>query len=145
MCREFDFPRSTLYARQARESTKAAPSYPMRRGPKLTLPDAELLVAIRADLEASPFTGENHGEVWVRLRILRDMRVSRARVRRSNTSRSSTSEGVSIAPSNWPGSAGGGRRSAMLLSLQVVMGRNGRGARAAYSIGQRPEWRHGRR
>ena len=39
-------------------------------------------MAIRADLEASPFTGEGHRKVWARLRILRDMRVSRARVLR---------------------------------------------------------------
>jgi transposase InsO family protein len=44
-----------------------------RRGPKPKMPDAELL-------EASPFTGEGHRKVWARLRILRDIRVSRTRV-----------------------------------------------------------------
>jgi transposase InsO family protein len=82
VCRVLDFPRSTLFEQQARESTRVLPLHPMRRGPKPTLSDAELLVAIRADLEASPFTGEGYCKVWARLRILRDMRVSRARVLR---------------------------------------------------------------
>ena len=82
VCQVLDFPRSTIYAQQARESTKVAPLRPMRRRPKPTVPDADLLVAIRADLEASPFTGEGHRKVWARLRILRDIRVSRARVLR---------------------------------------------------------------
>ena len=54
----------------------------MRRGPKPTASDAELLVAICADLGASPFTGEGHRKVWARLRILSNIRVSRARVLR---------------------------------------------------------------
>jgi putative transposase len=82
VCRILAFPRSTIYARQARESTRVIPLHPMRRGPKPTVPDADLLAAIRADLEASPFTGEGHRKVWARLRIMRDMRVSRARVLR---------------------------------------------------------------
>ena len=82
VCRILDFPRSTIYEQQARESTKVAPLHPMRRGPKPTVSDAELLVAIRADLEASPFSGEGHRKLWARLRLLRDIRVSRARVLR---------------------------------------------------------------
>ena len=82
VCRVLEFPRSTIYAQQARESAKVVPLYPQRRGPKPKMPDAELLVAIRADLEASPFTGEGHRKVWARLRILRGIRVSRARVLR---------------------------------------------------------------
>ena len=46
------------------------------------MPDADLLNAIRADLAASPFIGEGHRKVWARLRILRDIRVSRTRVLR---------------------------------------------------------------
>ena len=84
VCRVLDFSRSTIYAQQARESTRVTPLHPMRRGPKPTLPDADLLTAIRADLEASPFTGEGHRKVWARLRIVRDMRVSRARVLREH-------------------------------------------------------------
>jgi len=82
VCQVLEIPRSTIYAQQARESAKVVPLHPQRRGPKPKIPDAELLVAIRADLEASPFTGEGHRKVWARLRILRGIRVSRARVLR---------------------------------------------------------------
>jgi putative transposase len=82
VCRVLAFPRSTIYAQQARQSTRVVPLHVLRRGPKPTVPDADLLAAIRADLQASPFTGEGHRKVWARLRILRDMRVSRARVLR---------------------------------------------------------------
>ena len=82
VCRVLEFPRSTLYAQQTREAATVVPLHSMRRGPKPKLPDAELLAAIRADLAASPFTGEGHRKVWARLRILRDIRVSRARVLR---------------------------------------------------------------
>jgi putative transposase len=58
------------------------PLVAQRRGPKPEMPDAALLEAIRADLAASPFTGEGHRKVWARLRILRDIRVSRTRVLR---------------------------------------------------------------
>ncbi len=82
VCRVLEFPRSTLYARQARESATVIPLCPQRRGPKPKVADTDLLAAIRADLEASPFTGEGHRKVWARLRILHDIRVSRARVLR---------------------------------------------------------------
>ena len=82
VCRVLEFPRSTLYAQQARESAEVVPLRPQRRGPKPKVADADLLIAIRADLEASPFIGEGHRKVWARLRILHDIRVSRARVLR---------------------------------------------------------------
>jgi transposase InsO family protein len=82
VCRVLEFPRSTLYARQARDSAKVVRLRPQRRGPKPKMPDADLLAAIRADLEASLFSGEGHRKVWARLRILGDIRVSRARVLR---------------------------------------------------------------
>jgi transposase InsO family protein len=53
-----------------------------RRGPKPALSDAELLVAIRRDLERSPWTGEGHRKVWARLRVIDGIRVSRTRVLR---------------------------------------------------------------
>ena len=37
-CRVLGFPRSTIYARQARESTRVIPLHPMLRGPKPTVP-----------------------------------------------------------------------------------------------------------
>jgi len=58
------------------------PLLPLRRGPKPKVSDADLMAAIRADLDASPFTGEGHRKVWARLRLLYDIRVSRARVLR---------------------------------------------------------------
>jgi putative transposase len=82
VCRVLEFPRSTLYAQQARDSAKVVPLRPQRRGPKPKMPDADLLAAIRADLAASLFSGEGHRKVWARLRILRGIRVSRARVLR---------------------------------------------------------------
>ena len=80
VCRVLDFPRSTLYAQQA--AAKVVPLRPQRRGPKPKVADADLLAAIRADLAGSPFTGEGHRKVWARLRIVREIRVSRARVLR---------------------------------------------------------------
>lgn len=82
VCRVLELPRSTIYAQQARESTKMVPLFAPRRGPKPKVSDVDLLIAIRADLAASPFTGEGHRKVWARLRLLRGIRVSRARVLR---------------------------------------------------------------
>jgi transposase InsO family protein len=82
VCRVLEFPRSTLYAQEKRESTKVVALHPQRRGPKPQVSDAELLAVIRDDLAASPFTGEGHRKVWARLRLLRGIRVSRARVLR---------------------------------------------------------------
>ena len=59
-----DFPRSTIYAQQKRESTRVVFLHPMRRGPKPKIADADLLLAIRNDLDASPFIGEGHRKVW---------------------------------------------------------------------------------
>lgn len=80
VCRVLAFPRSTIYAQQAREAAKVVPLHPVRRGPKPKILDADLLAAIRADLDASPFVGEGHRKVWARLRILSGIRVSKDRV-----------------------------------------------------------------
>jgi len=80
VCQVLEFPRSTIYAQRA--AARVVPLRSQRRGPKPKLPDAGLLVAIRADLDASPFTGEGHRKVWARLRIVGGIRVSRARVLR---------------------------------------------------------------
>ena len=53
-----------------------------RRGPKPAISDQALLVAIEADLEASPWEGEGYRKVWARLRVRRDIRVARKRVLR---------------------------------------------------------------
>jgi transposase InsO family protein len=80
LCRVLGFPRSTLYAQQARETAKVVPLHPARRGPKPKISDVDLLAAIRADLKVSPFVGEGHRKVWARLRILSGIRVSKDRV-----------------------------------------------------------------
>lgn len=82
VCRVLKLPRSTICAHQARAGATVVPLRPQRRGPKPQLPDGDLLAVIRADLDTSPFTGEGHRKVWARLRILRGIRVSRARVLR---------------------------------------------------------------
>ena len=53
-----------------------------KRGPVPAISDADLLAAIRHDLERSPFTGEGHRKVWARLRSWTRIRVSRKRVLR---------------------------------------------------------------
>jgi putative transposase len=82
VCRVLDIPRSTIYAQERRQAANVVPLHRARRGPKPKVSDADLLAAIRADLAASPFTGEGHRKVWARLRILRDIRVGRSRVLR---------------------------------------------------------------
>lgn len=82
VCRVLEFPRSTIYAQQQRQAATVVALHPARRGPKPKVLDADLLSAIRADLAASPFAGEGHRKVWARLRLLRGIRVSRARVLR---------------------------------------------------------------
>jgi putative transposase len=83
VCRVFEHPRSSFYSRQAAERVPLAERpVPLKRGPKTALSDEELLVEIRADLEATPFQGEGHRKVRARLRILRSIRVSNKRVLR---------------------------------------------------------------
>ncbi|MCK7501149.1 MAG: hypothetical protein MZW92_71760 [Comamonadaceae bacterium] len=47
VCQVLEFPRSTIYAQQARESAKVVPLFAQRRGPKPKVSDADLLAAIR--------------------------------------------------------------------------------------------------
>lgn len=82
VCQVLEFPRSTIYAQQARETATVVPLFPVRRGPKPKMANADLLAAIRTDLATSPFTGEGHRKVWARLRILQGIRVSKTRVLR---------------------------------------------------------------
>jgi putative transposase len=80
VCRVWEKPRSSVYAR--RERSQASAAAPRRRGPKPALSDAELLEAIRRDLERSPWQNEGHRKVFGRLRILDGIRTSRTRVLR---------------------------------------------------------------
>jgi transposase InsO family protein len=80
VCRLWELPRSSYYAQLGE-----APSQPAagaRRGPRPELSDLALERLIREDLASSPFVGEGHRKVWARLKVLREVRVSRKRVLR---------------------------------------------------------------
>src|SRR3989441_7697635 len=63
VCAVFRVARSTVYATSA-----ARPAVPLgKRGPKTVTSDAELVVAIRAVLAATPFHGEGYRKVRARL------------------------------------------------------------------------------
>jgi putative transposase len=83
VCQVWEVPRSSFYAAQQAGAADVGPEpSPARRGPKPGISGADLLVAIRADLARSPWTGEGHRKVWARLRTLDGIRVSRKRVLR---------------------------------------------------------------
>jgi putative transposase len=83
VCQVWGVPRSSFYAVQQASTAGAGPKpSPARRGPKPAISDEGLLVAIRADLARSPWTGEGHRKVWARLRAMDGIRVSRKRVLR---------------------------------------------------------------
>jgi putative transposase len=78
VCRIWAIPRSTFYG--ASRPADSAPARP--RGPKPPVDDESLLAAIRADLAASPFSGEGHRKVWARLHYGLGLPVGRNRVLR---------------------------------------------------------------
>jgi hypothetical protein len=82
VCRVAGVSRSATHEqrRRRRASASDVPAR-RRRGPVGALPDAELLAAIRRDLDESPFVGEGHRKVWARLRR-QGIRTSRKRVLR---------------------------------------------------------------
>ena len=80
VCAAWGMARSSFYAMTSGQHAEQPPA--KRRGPKPAISDQALLVAIEADLEASPWEGEGHRKVWARLRVCRDIRVSRKRVLR---------------------------------------------------------------
>jgi len=51
-----------------------------KRGPKTAESDSVLLAAIKADLAALPFFGEEPRKIWARLRVRDGIRVGRKRV-----------------------------------------------------------------
>jgi transposase InsO family protein len=81
VCAIWGVPRSSFYDARRQEG-RPQQSPVGRRGPKPALSDTELLAAIRRDLDRSPWTGEGHRKVWVRLRVIDGIRVSRSRVLR---------------------------------------------------------------
>ena len=81
VCTIWGVPRSSFYAGQRRTVSDTTKPAARRRGPKPKISDADLLAAIVADLQASPFVGEGYRKVWARLRVQQGIRVSRTRVR----------------------------------------------------------------
>ena len=79
VCQVWGQARSSFYARRQRSRGGVEPA---RRGPVPLLTDEELLERIRADLAASPFSGEGHRKVCARLRVQQGIRVARKRVLR---------------------------------------------------------------
>ena len=79
VCRVWEVPRSTVYARRARASRTAQPA--AKRGPKQAWTDAVLTEQIRSVLAGSPFIGEGYRKAWARLRLA-GVRTSRGRVLR---------------------------------------------------------------
>ena len=80
VCAAWGMARSSFYAMTSGQHAEQPPA--KRRGPKPAISDQALLVAIEADLEASPWEGEGCRKVWARLRVCRDIRVARKRVLR---------------------------------------------------------------
>lgn len=81
VCRLWGVCRATLYRHRTATRTAANEARPRRRGPLGACSDAELLEAIRAVIEASPFQGEGYRKVWARLRF-KGIRTAPRRVRR---------------------------------------------------------------
>ncbi len=81
VCAIWGVPRSSFYGEQQRKVAEPVRPTARRRGPKPKISDEDLLAAILADLEASPFEGEGYRKVWARLRVQQGIRVSRTRVR----------------------------------------------------------------
>ena len=77
VCAAWGMAHSSFYAMTSGQHAEQPPA--KRRGPKPAISDQALLVAIEADLEASPWEGEGYRKVWARLRVCRDIRVARKR------------------------------------------------------------------
>jgi transposase InsO family protein len=87
VCAAGGLARSSFYDRRDDDSaTTPPPASRKKRGPRTQLSDDDLLDLIREDLATSPFRGEGHRKVWMRLgrkgvgvgrkRVLRLMRVN---------------------------------------------------------------------
>ena len=82
VCLVWDQARSTFYARKQGTAGPTEGQLPAKRGPKPEISDEELLKLIRTDLAESPFQGEGHRKVWMRLRYVKKIRVGCKRVLR---------------------------------------------------------------
>ena len=81
VCTIWDVARSSFYDAQ-RQDARSAGRPAGRRGPRPAVSDADLLAAIRRDLDRSLWSGEGHRKVWARLRVIDGILVSRSRVLR---------------------------------------------------------------
>lgn len=80
VCHVWNISRSTYYSQLKRGDGEQRK--PMMRGPKPKVADDDLLVAIKKDLERTPWIGEGYRKVWARLRVLDEIRVGGKRVLR---------------------------------------------------------------
>jgi putative transposase len=81
VCRIWGVSRATLYRHRTADGAANDARPPRRRGPVGACGDTDLLAAIQAVLEASPFLGEGYRKVWARLRF-QGIRTAARRVRR---------------------------------------------------------------
>lgn len=79
VCHAWRVSRATLYRHRLAKSPLRVVG---KRGPKTQWSDEELLALIREDLATTEWVGEGHRKVWARLRALKGVRTSRARVLR---------------------------------------------------------------
>jgi hypothetical protein len=82
VCAIWGMARSSFYDAQRQDARSAGRPAAGRHGPKPVLSDADLLAAIRRDLDRSPWSGEGHRKVWARLRVLDAFGSGRTRVLR---------------------------------------------------------------
>lgn len=81
VCRIWRVSRATVHRHLSPPRSEATPDPARRPGPVGAMPDAALLLRIRAILTGSPFHGEGHRKVWARLRM-KGVRTSKRRVLR---------------------------------------------------------------
>ena len=84
VCKIWGVPRATVYRHRVPTDGAGAANAlcpPRRRGPEGACSDAELLIHIRAVIDASPFSGEGYRKIWARLRA-QGVRTAPRRVRR---------------------------------------------------------------
>jgi putative transposase len=79
VCRVWELPRSTVYARRTRAAQSPQPQE--KRGPRTALTDEALTEQIRTILACSPFVGEGYRKAWARLRVA-GVRTAKGRVLR---------------------------------------------------------------
>ena len=83
MCRTWKVSRATVYRHGTAACADPDVAKPtLRNGPVGACSAQDLLVHIKAEIEASPFQGEGYRKIWARLRY-KDVRTAVRRVRRN--------------------------------------------------------------